>query len=90
MAVELRLRTVISANQLCIYGAIADLCNEVPKDLRAPVKHAAPDHWEKMEMPTNLSIAETYTNAQQRRPGATIRAKNRTSVRRPEIIQTMF
>ena len=90
MAVELRLRTVISANQLSTYGAIADLCNEVPKDLRASVKPAAPDHWEKMEIPTNLSIAETDTHAQQRRPGAIIRAKNRTSVRRADIIQTMF
>ena len=41
--IELLLRTVTSANQLSIYGAIADLCNEVPKDLRVSVKLAAPD-----------------------------------------------
>ena len=29
--IELLLRTVISANQLRIYGAIADFCDEVPK-----------------------------------------------------------
>ena len=34
--IELLLRTVNSANQLSVYGAIADLCNELPKDLRAP------------------------------------------------------
>ena len=32
--IELLLRTVISANQLSVYGAIADLCNEFFKDLR--------------------------------------------------------
>ena len=29
--IELLLRTVISANQLSIYGVIADSCDEVPK-----------------------------------------------------------
>ena len=39
--IELLLCTVISANQLSVYGAIADLCNEVPKDLRDPGKLAS-------------------------------------------------
>ena len=43
-----------------------DLCNEVPRDLRALVKPAAPDHLEKMEIPTDLSITRNSTNAQQR------------------------
>ena len=30
--VELILRTVISANQLSVYGAVADMCTEVSKD----------------------------------------------------------
>ena len=63
---ELRLRTVISANKLSIYGAVAELCDEVPKGIRAPVKPAAPDHLEKIDIPTDLSIAENSTNAQQR------------------------
>ena len=63
---ELLLRTVISVNQLSVYGAIADLCNELPKYLRAPVKLAATDHLEKMEIPAVLSKAEDSTNAQQR------------------------
>ena len=58
---------MISANQLSFYGAIADLCNELPKDLGAPGKLAAPDHLEKREIPTRLSAEETQTNAQQRR-----------------------
>ena len=65
--IELLLRTVISANQLCVLGAIADLCNELPEDLWAPGQPAAPDHLEKMEISTDLSDAENSTNAQQRR-----------------------
>ena len=34
--IELLLRTVISTNQLSVYGAIADLCNDVPENLGAP------------------------------------------------------
>ena len=63
--IGLLLRTIISANQLSVYGAIANLCNELPKDLRAPGKPAAPDHLETMEIPTCLSAGETQTNAQQ-------------------------
>ena len=64
--IELLLRTLISANQLSVHGAIADMCREVSKDFRALGKLAAPDHLEKMEMLTALSIAENSTNAQQR------------------------
>ena len=46
--IELLLRKVISANQPSVYGAVADPCNELPKDLRAPGKLAATDHLEKM------------------------------------------
>ena len=64
--IELLLRTVISANQLSVFGAMADPCNELPKDLRAPGKPAAPDHLEAMEIPTRPSAEETQTYAQQR------------------------
>ena len=64
--IELLLRTNISVNQLSIYGAAADLCGEVPKRTGAPWKPAAPEHLEKIEIPTDLSNAETHTNAQQR------------------------
>ena len=63
--IELLLRTVISANQLSIYGAVADLCNETPEDFRALGKPAALDHLEKMEILTGLSIGENSTSAQQ-------------------------
>ena len=65
--IELLLRTVISANQLSIHGAIADLCAEVPKRFRALEELAAPKHLEKVEIPTVVSNAETHTYAQQRR-----------------------
>ena len=64
--IELLLRTVISANHLSIHGAIAGLCDEVPKGIRAPEKTAAPDLLEKMEILADLSVAENSTNAQQR------------------------
>ena len=64
--IELLLRTVISANQLCVYGAITDLCYELSEDYWASEKPDAPDHVEKMEIPTDLSIAEHFTSAQQR------------------------
>ena len=65
--IELLLRTVISANQLGVLGAAADLCNELSEDAGALGKPEAPDHLETMEIPTGPSIAETHTNAQQRR-----------------------
>ena len=65
--IELLLRRVISANQLSVYGAIADICNELSEDLRASEKPEAPDHLETMEIPSGPSIEETQTNAQQRR-----------------------
>ena len=63
--IELLLRTVISANQLSIYGAITDLCDDVSKNVRAPGKPAAPKHLEEVEIPTVLSKAENSTNEQQ-------------------------
>ena len=58
--IELLLCTVISANQLSVYGAIAELCNEVSKNVRAPGKPAARDHLEKIQKfrPTSLSLLQ--------------------------------
>ena len=58
---------MISANQLSVYGATADLCKALSKDLRAPGKLAAPDHLETMEIPAGPSAEETQINAQQLR-----------------------
>ena len=64
--IELLHRTVISANQLSVHGAVADLCNELSEDFGASGKSEAPDHLETMKIPTGPSIAETRYNAQQR------------------------
>ena len=46
--VELIPRTVISANQLSMYGAVADMCREVSKDTMASVKPETHDPLESM------------------------------------------
>ena len=74
--IELLLSTVISANQLSMYGAIADFCDEVPKGTRALGKLAASE-----EIPPCTGTGK---------PSARIRTKNRAFVRRPEIIQIVF
>ena len=53
--IELLLRTAVYANQLSVYGAIADFCNELFEDLRASGKPAALDHFETMEIPNGPS-----------------------------------
>ena len=63
--IELLLRTVISANQLSIHGAIANLCDEAPKRIRVPVKSAAPKHLEEVEITTPMnSSGETTARTQ--------------------------
>ena len=64
--VELLLRTVISANQLSVYGAVADLFNELSEDFRALVKPKAPDHLDTIAIPTVPSTSEAQTNERQR------------------------
>ena len=49
---ELLLRTIISANQLSVFGAVADLCRELSEDSMASEKPEAYDHLETMEIPT--------------------------------------
>ena len=53
--IEFLLRTVISADQLSVYRAVADLCNELSEDFWASEKLAAPEHFEMVEIPTVLS-----------------------------------
>ena len=48
------IRTVISANQLSVQGAVEDLCTDLSEGVRASGKPAAPLRLEKMEIPTDL------------------------------------
>ena len=69
---------------LSIYGAVAYLCDELSESFRALEKPNVPCYLDKTEFLAGPSIAETHANAQQRgKPGARLRAKIRTIVRRP-------
>ena len=55
--IELILRTVISDNQLSVYGAVADLCEELARDSAGAGKPAANDNLESMAIPTEIPTA---------------------------------
>ena len=89
--IEYILRTIISPNQLSVYGAVADLCRELSKDSRASEKLDAPEYLETMEIPTEPSICwPSYRRKAAGKPGAILWAQIRTTIWRPEVIQTML
>ena len=55
--IELILRTIISVNQLSVYGAVADLCGEFAKDSRCTINPAANENLESMVIPTEFPTA---------------------------------
>ena len=61
---ELVLRTIISVNQLSIYGAAADFCKQLSKVSEVAGKPAANEDLESMEMPSGLPVADPHTNAE--------------------------
>ena len=64
--VELIPRAIISANQLSVYGAVADLCRELSKDTMASEKLEAHDLLETTEIPTEPPTADPRTDEQRR------------------------
>ena len=64
--IELILHTIISVNQLSIYGAEADLCKELAKAFEVAGKLAANEDLESMEIPTELPVANPHTSAELR------------------------
>ena len=58
-AIEVIFRTVISVNQLSIYGAVADMCGdvawEVSRNSEGTGKPGAPENLETMLMPPEMS-----------------------------------
>ena len=64
--VELILRAIISANQLSVYGAVADLCRELCIDTMASGKLEAHDLLETTEIPTEPPTADPRTDEQRR------------------------
>ena len=59
---ELLLQMVISINQLSIFGAVADMIEKLPVGQRAVVKTKAPGQLDKVEILTQLSLAEMQAN----------------------------
>ena len=55
--IELILRTIISVNQLGVFGAVADLFGELAKDSRGTGEPAENEIWESMVVPTELPNA---------------------------------
>ena len=62
--IELILRTIIFANQLSFYGAVADWCKELSKASRAAGKSVASEELETMEIPTEIPFADPHTDAE--------------------------
>ena len=60
--VELLFQTVISVNQLSLYGALADMIAELPVGQRAPVKPVASGQLEEQEGLTQPALADLQAN----------------------------
>ena len=54
--IELLLQMVISVNQLSLYGAVADMCYELPVGQRAVVKPKAPGQLDKVRLSTSNDL----------------------------------
>ena len=55
--IELILRTVMSVNQLSVYGAVADLSKELARDSSGAGEPAANENLESMVIPTEFPTA---------------------------------
>ena len=58
------LLTVISVNQLSIYGAVADLCAESARDSPSTWKHDENEIWESMVVPTEFPDANAISQTE--------------------------
>ena len=67
--IELILRTVISANQLSIFGAVADLYKELSKDCGASGKPDPYEYLETMKIPTEPPIAGPHADEKRQAAG---------------------
>ena len=67
--VDLIMRTLMSANQLSVYGAVTDICTEVSKDTMGsgkPEAHAAQDRLGTMVSPNEPPTTDPRTDEQRR------------------------
>ena len=87
------LRTVISVNQLSIYGAVADLCRELARDSPSTRKHAEHENWESMVVPTEFPNANAVSQTDMSVQGSLLREFEQKFAELPEdqkINQTML
>ena len=75
--IELILRTVISVNQLRIYGAVADTCGdlawEVSRSSKSTGKPGAAENLETMLMPSEMSTENQTSQTDARVQGTLLR-----------------
>ena len=62
--IVLILRTIISANQISIYGAVADIRKELSEDSRASGNSDANKYFETVEMSTKLPVTDPHIDAE--------------------------
>ena len=85
--VQLFLKMVISVNQLSLYGAVAELTQELPGDQRAPGKLVALDQMEQ-EIPTQPPLAEVQPNEE--RQGNLLHNYERRFGKLPEVVHIVL
>ena len=88
--VEVILRTVISVNQLSVYGAVADMCGEVDWEIskcsKGTENPVALDNLETMDMPPEVSTTDQNSPTDARVQGNLLREHSRSS----QIFQNTF
>ena len=82
--VELVLRILISVHQLSIYGAVADLCRELAKDLQSTRKHAENENWESMVVPSEFPNANAISKTDMSVHGSLLRDYEQKFAELPE------
>ena len=90
--VEVMLRTVISVNRLSVYGAVAQMCEELAwemsKSSRSTVKPVAPNNLETMEMPpAEVSKKDQISPTDARVQGDLLRENEQKLANLPEHLQ---
>ena len=89
--VEVMLRTVISVNWLSVYGAVAQMCEELAwemsKSSKSTGKPVAPNNQETMEMPPEVSTKDQISPTDARVQGDLLRENEQKLANLPEHLQ---
>ena len=89
--VEVILRTVVSVIQLSVYGAVAEMCEELPWEIskrsKGTEKPVAHDNLETMEMPPVVSTTDQISPTDARVQGNLLREHEQEFANLPEHLQ---